>query len=143
ATAAPCLPRAERVFAGMLAIERFLRAPACAFFTLRRAACVCFCVAMFALPSHGPLELGLVHLRPAADALLLGFVVELIACAAARTAMRAQATATSRRDVLHRRPARLLGLSRAGPFFVDCAGSDLFRGVLGLTPLAQPVLDVL
>jgi len=46
ATAAPCFPSAVRVFAGRLAMVFFFRAPDCAFFTLRFAACTCFRVAM-------------------------------------------------------------------------------------------------
>jgi phosphate transport system protein len=46
ATAAPCLPRAVRVLAGMLAIERLRPAPACALRTFRFAAATCLRVAM-------------------------------------------------------------------------------------------------
>src|SRR3954454_8619676 len=46
ATAAPCLPSAVRVLAGMLAIDRFFSAPARALRTLRFAACTCLVVAI-------------------------------------------------------------------------------------------------
>ena len=50
ATAAPCLPSAVRVLAGMLAIDRFFWAPARCAATLRLAALTCFSVAMVHLP---------------------------------------------------------------------------------------------
>src|SRR5438270_700999 len=66
ATAAPCLPSAVRVDLGILEMVFLLLAAFCAFFTLRLAACRCFCVAMqqiypSSLGGHrlGPLVVGL------------------------------------------------------------------------------------
>ena len=89
------------------------------------------------------LQLGLVHLRPAPDALLLRLVVELCPRAPAGPLVRSQPAAPARRDVLHRRAAALPGLTRSCPLLVHGAGGDLLGRVLGLAPLLQPGLDVL
>src|SRR4051794_2281364 len=82
--------------------------------------------------TDGPLELGLVHLRPALDALVLGLVVELVAGATAGTLVGPEPAAPARRDVIGRRAARLLRLAGPCPLLVDRAGGDLLGSVLAL-----------
>src|SRR5262245_44153592 len=94
------------------------------------------------LPPDGSFQLGLRHLRAAFDVLLTRFVVELIAGPPTGTAVRAQPAASTRRDVVERRRTGLARFSGPRAFLVDGPGRDLFRGVFGLTAVAQPVLDV-
>src|SRR4051812_41859017 len=93
--------------------------------------------------TDGALELSLVHLRPALDALLPRLVVELVAGSAAGALVRPEPTAPARRDVIGRRTARLLGLARASTLLVDGARGDLLGGVLLLAAVEQALLDVL
>src|SRR5450759_5150888 len=116
-------------------------APALAFFMLRFAACTCLRAAT-ASATHGPLELGLGHLRAALDVLLAGLVVELVPCASARSAMRPQTAPAPRGDVFGRCATRLFRLPGAGPFLVDGTRCDLLGGVLVLAPLDKALLDV-
>src|SRR5262245_21937567 len=95
------------------------------------------------LAPDGLRQLGLGHLRAALDVLLPGLVVELILCPALRPAVRAQAATPARRDVVRRRPARLLGLAGPSAFLVDGPRRDLLSGALTPAPLLQPGLDVL
>ena len=74
----------------------------------------------------GPLQLGLVHLRAAVDAELLGLVVELVAGPAARAARaRALAAAAAGGDVLRRGARGGARLAGAGALLVDRARRDL------------------
>src|SRR3954447_535002 len=93
--------------------------------------------------THGALQLRLVHLRPALDALALRLGVELLAGAPTRSRVRAQAASTRRRDVVDRRAARGLRLAGPGALLVDRAGRDLLGLLRRPTALLEAVLDVL
>src|SRR4051794_36101723 len=95
------------------------------------------------LAVDGPLELGLVHLRAALDAPVLGLLVELIAGASARSLVRAEAAAPPRRDVVGGRLARRLRLAGSGPLLVDRARRDLLSLLLAGPAVLEALLDVL
>src|SRR4051812_28891875 len=79
----------------------------------------------------GALELGLGHLRPALDVLVLRLLVELVARPASRPLVRPQPAAAAGGDVLGGRLRRRLGLAGARPLLVHGAGRDLLGQVLG------------
>src|SRR3954467_7910723 len=82
-------------------------------------------------------ELGLRHLRATLDVLLLRLFVELLFGAALGAAVRPEATAPARRDVVRRRTALLLRLTGPGTFLVHRARRDLLGGVLAAATLFQ------
>src|SRR5262245_59555007 len=92
----------------------------------------------------GPLELRLVHARPALDVQRLRLVVELVARAALRPGRaRAQAAPATRGHVVAGQPRRALRLAGPGALLVDRARRDLLRAALRAAPVEQPFLDVL
>jgi hypothetical protein len=74
----------------------------------------------------GVFQLRFAHAGPTFDPTAAGFFVKLVPRPASRAAVRTQATASSRRDVVDRSPAGLSRLAGAGTFLVHRAGSDLF-----------------
>src|SRR5436309_4947884 len=94
-------------------------------------------------PIQGPFQLCLVHPRAAPDPTILRLFVELVVGPSAGPRVRAESPAPPRGDVLDGRTAGFLGLAGPGPLLVDGAGRDLLGHVHGLTPLAEPFLDVL
>src|SRR5947208_10148414 len=93
-------------------------------------------------PVHGSLQLRLVHLRAAADPVILRLLVELVAGPTAGASVRAQAAAPPGRDVRPRQsrgPPRLTG---PGSLLVDRAGGDLLGAPLARAALAESRLDV-
>src|SRR6185436_8347740 len=95
------------------------------------------------LPIQGAFELRLRHLRTPFQSSFLCLVVELVVRAAFRSRVRAKAAAPTGRDVLRRRTALRLRLSRSGSFLIHRPRRDLLREVFGSTVLLQALLDVL
>src|SRR5437016_11062333 len=81
-------------------------------------------------------------MRIAAQAALPRFVPQLRYRAPARPAVRPQPAATTRRDVFHRRAARLASLARPCALLVHGSGGDLLGDLRVPAALQQPFLDV-
>src|SRR5690606_38294556 len=95
------------------------------------------------LSSQRLLQLGLVHLRTAVDALVARFVVQLLVSAAGCAAVRTLAAAARRRHVVRRGAAAFLRFAMLRTLLVAGTCGVFLRTLRAAATAAHAILDVL